>query len=217
MYLSKLTVNTTRLALGWLANPYRVHQRLMMACGTDPRMLFRIENETGPGGATILVQTQTAPAWPDAFAHFSALARPPEMKRVDLQLTAGLRLRFRLVANPTVKRAGARLGLLNEVDQCEWLERKLSQSGARLLACQARPLGMQHSHKTVAAAAGTAADAVPGIEETTRGQQSHFMAAFDGLLRVEDAQQLAQAVYAGIGPAKGFGGGLLSLAPAANS
>ena len=38
-------------------------------------------------------------------------------------------------------------------------------------------------------------------------------ATFEGLLRVSDVNQLAQALVNGIGPGKALGCGLLSLAP----
>jgi CRISPR system Cascade subunit CasE len=37
---------------------------------------------------------------------------------------------------------------------------------------------------------------------------------FDGVLRVTDAQKLTETIARGVGSGKGFGFGLLSLAPA---
>lgn len=195
MYLSRLTLIPSRVSLNWLANPYRVHQRLMMACGSDPRMLFRIEND---GAAPrILVQSWKLPDWPVSFDSFHVLAQPAEVKPFELHLSAGQVLRFCLVANPTVKRDGHRLGLLTETEQQAWLKRKLSGSGAEMAACRATSLGLKHSRKK-------ADDSEP----------VHLMVRFEGLLHVQDPEKLAAAVAAGIGPAKGFGCGLLSLARA---
>jgi CRISPR system Cascade subunit CasE len=41
---------------------------------------------------------------------------------------------------------------------------------------------------------------------------THFGVRFDGLLRVEDPERLKIGLSSGIGSAKGFGFGLLSLA-----
>lgn len=196
MYLSRLNLNPSRLTFGWLSNPYRVHQRLMMACGSDPRMLFRIEG--GEEDPRILVQTQQLPDWPAAFAEFPVLARAVEIKAFDLKLAPDQTLRFCLLANPVVKRAGRRLGLLTEEKQRAWLERKLKDSGAELLACRITPIGLQHSRKK-------------GLDE----EPVHLQIMYEGLLQVQDNGKLAEGVAAGIGPAKGFGCGLLSLARAA--
>ena len=195
MYLSRLLLTPSRVTNGWLSNPYRVHQRLMMACGGDPRMLFRIEwDDSAP---RILVQSQQPPDWPAAFADFHVLAQPIEVKAFDLRLFAGQTLRFCLVANPTIKRDGRRLGLLNETEQQAWLDRKLKGSGAEMAGCRVISLGLQHSRKK-------ADDSEP----------VHLLVRFEGLLRVTDPEKLVSAVSAGIGPAKGFGCGLLSLARA---
>lgn len=195
MYLSRLTLTPSRVALNWLSNPYRVHQRLMMACGSDPRMLFRIEEDDA--APRILVQSWNLPDWPVSFDSFHVLAQPVEVKPFELHLSAGQALRFCLVANPTVKRDGRRLGLLGETEQQAWLERKLSGSGAEMAACRATSLGLTHSRKK-------ADDSEP----------VHLMVRFEGLLHVKDPEKLAAAVSAGIGAAKGFGCGLLSLARA---
>src|SRR5574340_784690 len=98
MYLSRLQLNTTRIATLWASNPYRVHQRLMMACDGDPRLLFRIE-DTPEGGAQVLVQSHVEPNWTFAFGDFDVLRRPPEHKPFDLPLQAGRLYHFRLLAN----------------------------------------------------------------------------------------------------------------------
>lgn len=193
MYLSRLLLNDSRAAISWLSNPYRVHQRLRMGCGDDPRMLYRVEN--GPQGTFILVQTNLPPDWEAAFHDFHVLAGSPQSKPIHLHLETGQRLRFRLRANPTVKRNGARLGLLREDAQVAWLNRKIVMAGARLSGCRVTPVGFQHSQKS-----------------GEGGELNHFVVCFEGLLEVQDPSKLETAVRAGIGSAKGFGCGLLSLA-----
>lgn len=134
MYLTRLTFNQSRLTLNWLANPYRVHQRLRLACSDEPRLLFRIEE--GDPFTTILVQTHNLPYWAAAFNSFSVLAGLPEMKTFDPQPVTGQVYAFRLIANPTVKRDGDRIGLGKEEEQQSWLVRKLAEGGAELLRCQ---------------------------------------------------------------------------------
>jgi CRISPR system Cascade subunit CasE len=204
MYLSRLSLNRSRLALQWVGNPYRVHQRLKMGCEGDPRLLFRIEENEA--GTMILAQTQLRPVWGAAFDDFKVLAGPPEVKSFELVLQAGRAYRFRLLANPTVKktveaegeeRRKTRLGLINEAEQVGWLERKLEAAGAEIVSVQVRSLGLVQSRKN------------PAKDEQG---QTHLGVVFEGVLLAKEAEKLEEAVRVGIGPAKGYGFGLLSLA-----
>ncbi len=205
MFLSRLRLNTGRIALHWAANPYRVHQRLSMACEGDPRVLFRIEE--GADGPQILVQSHVEPRWEVAFADLKVLSRPPEHKQFGLDLQAHRCYRFRLLANPTVKktveregeRKKSRVGLFREEDQQAWLTRKLNSVGVRLMGVRTLSRGSQYSRKN------------PTKDSSL---QTHYAVLFEGILEVIDPKKLEQAVESGIGSAKGFGFGLLSLAPA---
>lgn len=182
----------------WVSNAYRVHQRLRMAYGEEQRLLFRIEGDNDP--VTILVQSHVAPEWEQAFGNFSVLQEAPEQKSFELALHAGGIYRFRLLANPTVKRAGKRMGLLNECDQRNWLARKLQDAGAELRESLIHSWELQRSEKNPA---------------NDHGQkQTHVAVQFDGVLTALNPEKLCLAVEQGIGPAKGFGFGLLSLARA---
>lgn len=44
MYLSRLTLNDSRVTVSCVSNPYRFHHHLLMACGSDPRMRFVFED-----------------------------------------------------------------------------------------------------------------------------------------------------------------------------
>lgn len=197
MFLARLQLNRSRTAVNWTANPYRVHQRLKMAYEGDPRLLFRIEENLA--GVHILVQSHAKPDWAAAFANFPVLRCPPEHKPFDPRLATGQRYRFRLRVNPTVKRNGKRWGLVREEDQQAWLTRKLTAAGAELLGDRVAARERQNSRKNPARDSGT---------------QTHFAVLFEGVLKVTDPVQLKAALEQGIGPAKGYGFGLLSLARA---
>ena len=203
MYLARLRPNQSRMAVLWLSNPYRVHQRLRLAYPNDTRLLFRIEDTAAGDGVQILVQSHTVPDW-SAFTDFPVLLSPPEHKAYAPKPVAGACYRFRLLANPTVKRKGAdgrpsRQSLFKETDQIAWLKRKLEAAGAELAGCTAAPRGKQYSRKN------------PQKDEAV---QTHFAVLFEGTLLVKDSALLHGAVENGIGSAKGYGFGLLSLAPA---
>lgn len=206
LFLSRLTLNRSRLAFQWLSNPYRVHQRLMMACDGDPRLLFRVEESDEV--IRILVQSHVQPQWATAFADLPVLLGTPETKSFEVQFQAGRQYRFRLLANPTAKRTAQkgdderhkfRIGLFKETDQRAWLERKLQAAGAELVDYIIIPRRSQYSRK------GTAKN---------EGEQTHLAVLFEGVLIAKDPALLRQALENGLGSAKGFGFGLLSLAPA---
>jgi CRISPR system Cascade subunit CasE len=88
---------------------------------------------------------------------------------------------------------------LREEDQRAWLKRKLEEAGAEPVACAVIPQGLRRSAKEVQGG------------QTT---QTHCGVLFDGLLEVCDPIRLQQALECGLGAAKGYGFGLLSLAPA---
>lgn len=196
LYLTCYEINRSRLALGWLANRYRVHQRLRMAYREEPRLLFRIEELNGR--TRILAQSSTQPDWQDAFGDFAVLMEKPVVKELNLQqLEKGGYYRFRLVANPVVTRNKKRLGLLEEQEQLNWINRQLEKSGAILKECFVRQIGLERSEKN------------PARE---RQMQTHYAVEFNGVIRVEDPVTLADRIAEGIGPAKAYGFGLLTLA-----
>jgi CRISPR system Cascade subunit CasE len=207
MYLSLLEVDPrSHVARTWLGNAYRVHQRLLMAFpDADPgRVLFRIEDEWAP--PRIIVQAKAEAAWDAAFGDFAVLASPVRQKTLSLELAAGDVLRFRLRANPTKRLSagspgkkvdGPRVGLFKEVEERAWLERKASSAGFTPLAVDVRPLSTMVSHKNPA---------------KDRARQSHLAVQFEGRLEVTDPGRLEEALRCGIGSAKAYGFGLLSLA-----
>ena len=207
MFLSLLEIDPgVDVARTWLGNPYRVHQRLAMAFPDSQagRALFRIEDEWSP--PRIIVQTQAEADWDAAFRDLPVLASRPRQKPLDMAVSDGDVLRFRLRANPTkrlsagcpgAKVDGARVGLFKEADQRAWLKRKAAAAGFEALAFDIRPLSTIVSRKNPA---------------KDRARQSHLAIQFDGQLRVIDTHALIEAVRAGIGSAKAYGYGLLSLA-----
>ena len=205
MFLSKLTLNRTRQAMGWLARPYRVHQRLCMAAGGDPRLLYRIEagGEGEHGPTAILAQTHQEPAWQTAFGDFLVLAEMVQCKEVQLSLSQGQMLAFRLRANPTARRrlkngGKKRVGLTQEEEQRDWLRRKAEAGGFGVLHVWLR------QEPSVLAR----------VEDEQTVHRAKLVAVqFEGILQVTDPERLETTVAQGIGSGKGLGFGLLSLAP----
>ncbi len=218
MYLSRLLLNPrSRQVQRETADPYNLHRTLMQAFGPQRHqagVLHRIEVDGRTGAIMLLVQSQDQPDWsvlaekeyllpPDPFSGLEN----PAVKPVDLTLHPGQILRFRLVANPTIKRDGKRHPLYKEEDQCRWLEtkgtgseaKKRPGSGFRILEVQVQKLGDQHGYTR--------------SNEEMRHKLTLHTVQFNGRLQITDVVKFTTAVETGIGPAKAFGCGLLSLAP----
>ena len=218
MYLSKLILNPRNAgARRDAARPYELHRTLMRALedAAEKRLLFRLEPERGPGGPVVLVQTHARPEWSPLLEN-GYLLRADGPKPFEPALRAGQRLRFRLVANPTIKKKtpgkknGVRLPLIHPGENpkgypsyMDWLRRKAERHGFRVPAVQDAPFHMAPRRRGEHRPARYEKHEIP-----------HFGVRFDGVLEVTDPERVAQAVRQGIGPAKAFGFGLLSLAPA---
>ncbi|WP_347985731.1 type I-E CRISPR-associated protein Cas6/Cse3/CasE [Methylomonas sp. AM2-LC] len=203
MYLSKIHIS-------WLQaqNTYQLHQalwRLFPDCEeADRDFLFRVEQMQKGIGAEVLMQSTTQPQ-----SNEQSPALLAEREYV-LNVQNGQRLRFRLRANPiktikdsskgTVEKKGktftktVRVPLLHEDQQQAWLERKF-QAFAQLDTLIMQPEPVLYFRKA---------------KEGRSGKIQTVM--FDGILTVTDAEAFNYEVKQGIGPAKAFGCGLLSLA-----
>ena len=222
MHLSKLTLDPRHAQAQMdLGVPYELHRTLGRAfpdAEADSHrarhgVLFRIE-EAMPAGVPVLVQSATRPDWgllPTGYAR-----RVDGPKAVDPALAAGQRLRFRLVANPVRrthsegKKNPTRLALVHPRGMPEgqdgpadgyldWLGRQGARHGFAVADVADVPFRLA-PRRPLGAALG-------------KGAVPHFGVRFDGVLTVTDAEALAEALRSGIGSARAFGFGLLSLAP----
>ena len=218
MYLSRLLLNSrSRQVQRETADPYNLHRTIMQAF--DPKrdqagVLHRMEIDPRTGVVMLLVQSLAKPDWSTLAEKdyllpadpFSGLENPA-VKEFTLPLRTGQILRFRLVANPTVKRDGKRHPLYKEDDQRLWLttkgtgseEKKRDGSGFRVLEMAVQKHGNQHGW-------------IRRDDEEKHRLTLHTV-QFDGRLEITDVGKFKTVVRTGIGPAKAFGCGLLSLAP----
>jgi len=224
----------------WLRNMYHVHQRLCMAFPSssqkqrdteflapfDPTgfqhvhgsrtaeqaFLFRVE-PLSRGMVGILVQSAIEPDWEYAFHNAPhLLAEPAEKKAFSPQFATGQYLRFRLLANPTRRLSERSLGGDGQPVSkesigkrvpvptqrlCEWLEQRSAPSG----------FSVQKDSTTIE----------PGyihVNNTRSGNGRRYRTArYDGILEITDPEPFTETVISGIGRAKAFGCGLLSVAP----
>ena len=211
MYLSRLTLNPThRHVQADLASDYELHKTVLRAFpsaddGGPGRVLFRVdesEDDYGNPQPIVLVQSEKPPDWTRLIGvrELASYARRIEHKAINPAVRSGQQFAFRLRANPTVKREGRRHGLCRDEDQQAWLSRKAETGGFRLIAC--RTVREPDARSTL------------DRNGDKRPTATFTAVRFDGVLEVVDTAAFRRALTAGIGSAKGFGFGLLSVGPA---
>ena len=219
MYLSQLRLNPrNRNVRRDLASPYELHRTLLRAFpdqkdGAAGRVLFRVEPNPEGHQCVVLVQSYEKPDWSNlSDTDYAEISGPkfvrfvPEQSAVvagdnGILVRTGDRFRFRLLANPTVKREGKRHGIHREDDLVAWMQRKAIDGGF----CVER-------HDLVVVPVGRIQS---GKKCPTNGDSmtlSHHAVRFEGVLKVAHPHQFIATLELGIGSAKGFGFGLLSLA-----
>lgn len=206
MYLTQLLLNPSHAeARRDLGDAYQMHRTLSRAFAESPdrpvvRFLWRLERERVPGaGSAVLVQSAVPGSWQQLGDAPGYLAAPANEKTVELDrlVSAGTHCRFRLRANPAVKRNGKRWGLHGEQSQLDWLDRQGTRLG---FAVTGADVSQRERIRSPQSRSGTLIT-IDSVQ-------------FDGQLRVVDAVMLRAALLTGIGPGKGLGLGMLSLAPA---
>jgi CRISPR system Cascade subunit CasE len=185
-----------------LSNLYQLHRHLMTAFPSAAgRVLFRVEPSDGSPAVVVIVQSEKEPSWAKADLPTSASTTH---KSFEPKVAAGARLRFRLRANPTRKtrpddrKHGVRQGVVTEEQQLAWLHKKGEVGGFRVEGCTII------DEKMVSAKKG----GQDGMNLTFRSVR------YEGVLTVTDPELFAGGMLSGIGSAKGFGFGLLSVARA---
>jgi CRISPR system Cascade subunit CasE len=233
LYLSRVAVDLrSRPVRRDLADCYEMHRTVMSLFGQlprrdrDGRVLYRVETDRRAGvHPTLLIQSPAPPGWvelPEGYL-LSADGNPAS-KRIDGALSlleAGTTLRFRLRANPTrkIRVAGgengnapqrpARVDLRGHDHLMGWIQRKAQQGGFDLLQVE-----VEDNRPPLPDVRWQTADLVRGARRTNGSVARLTFAAvtFDGHLRVRDPANLTETIRCGIGSAKGFGFGLLSIA-----
>ena len=201
----------SRVEVPWefARNPYNLHRQLWRLFPGEEReargsseelrqgFLFRIEDNPTGRPARLLVQSRRAPASAPGLMVVGT-------REIHPQPVAGQRLAFLLTANPVKtiadtqrdakpgkKSDKCRVPLIKEEDQRAWLTRKFVSAG-EIETANALPHAPIYFRKG------------------SRGGKLATV-TFEGVLRVSDPKRLAELLENGVGPAKGFGCGLLLL------
>lgn len=205
MELARITLNPAdRMARRDLADAYEMHSTLARAFAMSAELspepfLWRLEPSTASSSGQLLVQSAGAGRWEALRAEIPGWALHIDQRtwHPDALLQPGLRVRFRLRANPTVTRDGKRRALLQESEQRQWLERQFSKAGLH-------PMGF---------------DVLEGMRLSARRRKDGGAlltvnaVLYEGTAEVKDSAATVAAVAQGLGHARMLGLGLLSLAP----
>lgn len=226
MFLTRMHLNPARRGTRFvLASPQRMHASVMCAFppgttvdGPVGRVLWRVDHGID-SSIMLYVSSPQRPdlthlveqaGWPAAAASaWQTVVSTPLLTRLE----AGQEWVFRLTANPVHNVRGSdgargkRMGHVTAAQQQEWLLSRTEKWGFVIVDSSGEfpaPQLVVHGRRQVA------------FERRTDGAGRSVtlsVATFDGTLRVVDPDLLRRALTHGVGRAKGYGCGLITLAP----
>ncbi len=202
----------------------------------EGRVLWRVDRNTENGSACLYIVSPAVPSligldeqigWPDSLRQWETRDYEPFLGKIE----AGQMFSFRLVANPSVNRKAVvdangrskRIGHLTIQQQMAWLvgesayahidadtpeffkrqaQSRAERNGFKVLENDERlHLVVSNSRKQ-------------SFKRGKNGKEITLATAqYDGVMQVTDVAALRRALIEGIGHAKGFGCGLLTIAP----
>lgn len=226
MYLTHMPLNPQRRSTRELVtSPQRLHAAVLAGflpgVARRGRVLWRLD-ETSRHELDLYVASQEKPSF-DALAEQAGWSANPVWRTSDYQpfldrLRSGQQWVFRLTANPVrsvrdlaalggARPRGDRVPLVRDADQREWLVARGEQHGFRIVDGDSGGLNLRVSRNQRRR-----------FNRRSEGDQRTVtlqMAQFDGVLEVTDADALRGVLTDGLGSAKGYGCGLMTLAPRA--
>jgi CRISPR system Cascade subunit CasE len=217
MYLTRFELNGVRRGTrDLLMSPHRLHAAVLAAFPTSQRaateqgrILWRLDQRSrqtllyivSPHQPDLTHLVETA-GWP-ATQTWATHSYTPLLD----QLTTGSQWAFRLMANPVHNRAvtpgsrGRRFGHVTVSQQTNWLLDRANRNGFTVpdTTCKEPDVAVH----------------APRTWRFSRDGRTVTLATavFEGRLEITDSDALRHALTHGIGPAKGYGCGLLTLAP----
>lgn len=220
----------TKLVFAKRIGTYDLHQKILRVVPPEPRYLFRAEivrnEETLESTSVVLLQSHTEPD----VSRLGDDIREYRSATVPLVFDRGEVLRFFLRANVTRSRKldregfdrkqrgelmpseewraqrGKRVALLGDDAQRDWLFRQAERGGFGIAMRKVRVAGEEQELEEL-----RFSKTRPSGWARNGHTARHDGVDFEGLLRVEDPSAFMAAIRSGIGPAKAFGFGLLSV------
>ncbi len=214
-----------------LASRAHVHEERTDESGFLFRIDYGVEQKDDGRPPVVLVQSAKKPDWHYAFGLTPSphgrkpvgnaghlLAVPPQVREIVHDFPVGTKLRFRLNANPTRKLStdplagkGKRLSVGRDPAAIlDWLWRKAAAGGFEPVFGKGKD-GWDDNWRVTTQLFYAWKSA--GEEENSSAKMTFGGAMIDGILRVTDASIFAETLRCGVGSAKAFGFGLLTVAP----
>ncbi|WP_225844913.1 type I-E CRISPR-associated protein Cas6/Cse3/CasE [Streptomyces sp. HPF1205] len=230
MFLTRFRINTARReGRELLGSPHRMHAAVAMSFpdlpsrdGDGPRVLWRVDRNSSAEVLLFLV----SPGRPD-LTHLVEQAGWPASQTAGWQtydyspflgrLTEGSTWAFRLTANPVhaIRRKEGeptkRTAHITPRHQAAWLLAKQESAGFAVVETPADKRVLQHGdeHQLVVRDQRALRFAKASEQRTV----TLTTVTYDGLLRVTDPAALRRTLTQGLGKAKAYGCGLMTLAP----
>ncbi len=241
IYLTKMGLNTRSRAV-WndLGNPQQLHRTISGAfpeiAGQQdlphherrtPRneynLLHRLEFDRSSGRAVLLVQSNREPQRNSFDAGYADKIETKAIHEQYSQIENGMKMRFRLQANPTKRDAATRnpdrpnqrkrVDIRGENGRIDWLKRKGDENGFRIVDVKIKNASADQASVSVPNLTSSRSGTLNFRRERNQPKVVLGSVIFDGILTVSDADRFNTALENGIGPGKAYGFGLMSVAP----
>lgn len=236
MFMTRVPVNMSRRsALRMLASPYRMHAAIessFPACEPsvrvrprDGRLLWRVDRSKKGTHLYIVSPDKPSLIGLDEQIGFPDIA--PQYNTCDYEpflasLQDGQAVSFRLTANPITKkpRKGAPQGTpyhdvpcMTPEQQLAWLIGRNLYQGKQNATSRLSRAGLEEIVTDDGPQVMVTETRQESIRKGSRRPIALTVARYDGLATISDADRLRHTLVSGLGHAKGFGCGLLTVAP----
>jgi CRISPR system Cascade subunit CasE len=211
MFLTKLTLDPTAYRpQRLLRDTQQLHAAISASFpgGEGGRVLWRFEPSRG-GDIVILVASPRGPNDAELWERITTpdrAATRPYRKLLD-RIEKGNHYKFRATLNPIRTHNGHHTPILDRQAQTSWAAQKLASNGATVLA---------HSADLDSDEPDLQITSIVHDRFTRRGSTAPIellKVTFDGSLQVSDPDALRHILCNGVGRAKGYGCGLITVAP----
>lgn len=234
-WLVNITVDARcrRLYRNGLLDGHTLHCDLMRlvpdGLGDQPRreagLLYRMEE--AHCGLRVLAQLTAEPRVQALPNDWARSAEQRELTPLLDRLQPGSHVRYRIAANPTKRHGNSapaakrgKLATLHGADAENWWHRKALDAGlepTQIAATSLPDVLGRPNHRRLTQAEPPNPNQQQRVYDTRTESARHGMTRFDGIATVHDPDRLRAAVTTGIGRARTYGCGLLSLAPLGES